>query len=212
MISGVSAGGNLAAAVGTKLRDEGLSGKIRGQLLTMPVTQAHDFETSSYRANRNDFGLSQPRMLDCWAKYTLGHNYKDALQSMIQNKHVPQEKRNEFDKLCGNSPLLSRTVKSPTDYNAWKRLQPCVENPYCAPMVAKDLTGIAPSIIVAGEQDVLRDDGLMYAERLQQSGVKVFILNSEETFHGTTGMKDIAPLDYKKTYQKMLSHLKECLE
>ena len=212
MIGGASAGGNLTAAVGTKLRDEGLSKKIRAQLVNVPVTQAHDFETSSYRGGRNDILLSQPAMVEMWAKYALGNNYKDALQSMIQNRHVPQEKRNEFAKLCGNSPLLSRTVKSPTDNSAWKRLQPALENPYCAPLVAKDLTGIAPSIVVIGEQDVLRDDALMYAERLQQSGVKIFVIHSEEMFHGTSGLKNIAPLDYEKMYRKMLSHIKELLE
>ena len=212
MIGGSSAGGNLTAAVGTKLRDEGLSKKIRAQLVNVPVTQAHDFETSSYRGGRNDILLSQPAMVEMWAKYALGNNYKDALQSMIQNRHVPQEKRNEFAKLCGNSPLLSRTVKTPTDNNAWKRLQSCVENPYCAPLVAKDLSGIAPSIIVAAEQDVLRDDALMYGERLQKSGVKVIIVHSESTFHGTLVLKDIAPHDYRKTYQEVLAHLKTFLE
>ena len=54
MIGGQGTGGNLAAAVGTKLRDKELARKIRGQLLIVPVTQGHDFETKSYVENKYD--------------------------------------------------------------------------------------------------------------------------------------------------------------
>ena len=212
LIGGQSAGGNLAAAVGTKLRDEGLAKKIRGQLLIVPVTQGHDFETKSYREHGHDTLLAQEIMISAWAKYALGHKYNDAVQSMIENRHIPEDKRNEFVKLCGDSKLLTKKVNKPTDIQIWKRLQPYLENPYFAPLVARDLAGIAPTILATAHQDVLRDEGLVYGERLKQNGVKVFLVHSESGYHGLLGGKHMVPLDYDRNYQAVLLYMKDLLK
>ena len=46
-------------------------------------------------------------------------------------------------------------------------------NPYACPLLAKDLKGVSPALIVVANFDVLRDDGEAYAARLKQSGVPV---------------------------------------
>jgi acetyl esterase len=65
-VGGDSAGGGLAAVMALRARDAGLS--LAFQLLVYPVTD-HDFETPSYRANAEGFGLSQVGMRWYWDQY-----------------------------------------------------------------------------------------------------------------------------------------------
>lgn len=49
------------------------------------------------------------------------------------------------------------------------------KDPRVSPMVADDLTGVAPAHVVVAGFDVLRDEGLAYAERLREAGVRVSV-------------------------------------
>jgi acetyl esterase len=48
-----------------------------------------------------------------------------------------------------------------------------VQDPYVSPLLAPDLSGLPPAVIVTGEFDFIRDDGRRYAERLRADGVEV---------------------------------------
>ena len=49
-------------------------------------------------------------------------------------------------------------------------------NPYASPLLAPDHRGLPPALIIVGERDVLRDDGLLYGAALAAQGVPVDVL------------------------------------
>jgi acetyl esterase len=73
-VGGDSAGGNLAAAVAIKARDESIS--LCYQLLVYPCTD-RDFKTNSYSEFATDFGLSTQAMQWFWAQYLQGDQHDD---------------------------------------------------------------------------------------------------------------------------------------
>lgn len=71
-VGGDSAGGNLAAAVAIKARDESVS--LRYQLLVYPCVD-RDFTTKSYIECATDFGLTTQAMQWFWDQYLQGSHH-----------------------------------------------------------------------------------------------------------------------------------------
>jgi acetyl esterase len=71
-VAGDSAGGNLAAAVALKARDQDL--KVAYQLLVYPCT-ARDFTTKSYIEYATEYGLTTQAMQWFWDQYLQGSNF-----------------------------------------------------------------------------------------------------------------------------------------
>lgn len=47
-------------------------------------------------------------------------------------------------------------------------------NPEVSPILTEDLSGLPPALIINAEFDPLRDDGILYANKLRKAGVKVW--------------------------------------
>ena len=58
------------------------------------------------------------------------------------------------------------------------------ENPYAVPARATDHSQLPPAIVIIAEYDVLRDDGILYAEILRKAGTFVISQNFESEIHG----------------------------
>ncbi|KAG8511465.1 Neutral cholesterol ester hydrolase 1 [Galemys pyrenaicus] len=193
-ISGDSAGGNLAAVLGQQFnQDANLKNKLKLQALIYPVLQALDFNTPSYQQNVNTPILPRYVMVKYWLDYFRG-NY-DFVQAMVVNNHTSldveeaaalRERLNWMSLLPASITKNYKPVMQTTGNARIIKEIPQLLDARSAPLIAdqKVLQHLPKTYILTCEHDVLRDDGIMYAKRLENAGVEVTLDHFEDGFHG----------------------------
>lgn len=229
-VAGDSAGGNMAAAVTIALSREKNTGlpPLKLQILAFPATQAIDFQTPSFVELGERLPLlTAHRVGGFWASYLgLDDTKLDEYALILKyNRHVPPEllKTSKYAKYLDRERLPERFRKprpevmgnyytspeeagviSSYDSELYKQIKDTLLNPLLAPLMASEseLKGLPPALVIVGEFDLLRDDGLLYAYRLREAGVKteVFINKGYHSdlirtfpdfFHSRTGKKTV---------------------
>ncbi|KAF0028545.1 hypothetical protein F2P81_019632 [Scophthalmus maximus] len=194
-VSGDSAGGNLAAAVAQELgSDDSARVKFKAQALIYPVLQTLDFHTPSYQQNQDVPILYRPVMARFWLQYLGADSSLEPL--LLANNHssldqpaIGDDARSRLDwtaLLPGERKRHFRPVVQETGSPGLAGELPALTDVRAAPLLAEQgVLGRTPkAYVMTCEFDVLRDDGLMYARRLQDAGVAVTSDHHEDGFHG----------------------------
>lgn len=191
-ISGDSAGGNLAAALALYLRDTMFKPKPRLQILLSPCLQAIDFNSPAYSKYKYDTFLSARVMAGYWLLYARGSINKRILDVMVTNNHTSAKiKKEMYSTYTDSRKVKSYSHLSYTpnkedfgDYEIWSEIRDTFLDPYFAPLMANDLRGLPATYMMTVEQDVLRDDGIWYAQRLEEAGNDVTHVHHAHALHG----------------------------
>lgn len=203
-VVGDSAGGNLATVIAQRLRQRTDLPKLKAQALIYPVLQFSDFQLPSYQFYKtySKTAFMDPNSLARFIAAYVGvdvdgHN----VDSVLANGHsaVNHELLEELDH--ENLPLAYRNVSSysgpstpvsypsavnrflPIDWQLRADFAPFLNNPDFAPLMQRDLREMPATFISTCQFDVLRDEGFLYAKRLEKQGNSVVYKHYEDAFH-----------------------------
>jgi len=77
---------------------------------------------------------------------------------------------------------------APPDPELCEKLSKYVVDPDVCPLLGKDLAGLPPAMVCTAGVDILKDEGVLYARRMQSFGVPVQWNHYESAFHGIIHM------------------------
>ncbi|KAK3085011.1 hypothetical protein FSP39_022847 [Pinctada imbricata] len=193
-IGGDSAGGNMAAAITLRHKS-----KVAMQLLLVPSLQFSNWRTSSMLENSQYLNKSINNLDAIYFVLNyLGadHQYKDAF---LANNHTTADfKKSQHGDFVDQSIWMPRKYvrdekmkyNLETTYNdghkhIFNSIKDKIVDPLLAPMLADDesLENLPYTYIMTAGYDILRDDGIMFYERLSQLGENAHLSHFDDGFH-----------------------------
>ena len=174
---GDSAGGNLAAALTLRLRDDKVLPALKMQLLFYPLLQSIDYQLPSYIEDKCPL-LSRDMTVTCMLWYALGDDMvKDQIQA---NDHTPAHIKRKYADVIDRTLIPKDMTDGHSDasmhdgdHDLWGKLGQVLQDPYFSPGLASDLGNLPRAFVFTCGSDALRDDGVIYAKRLEKAGNQV---------------------------------------
>ena len=179
-------------------------------MLIYPAVQMVDFNTPSYRNFTRTAWLNRNIMIHMWLHYLgfpelqqqsaefAANNHSSRLlkkseyASYLKQENLPEDMRLEAAEpvvVSGGNDTLSAKIES------------IVLDPYFAPLMAPDLSKVPSAYFIIAQNDVLRDDGLLYAERLRRAGVKTDVDFHKAMAHGFFTISPVKALTFNASMQ-----------
>ena len=192
IISGESAGGNIATVISRKLKDHEF--KPLAQVLLYPVLQTLNLQLPSFqRYGKRGPVLKLYDMVHFSTYYLLGHIDKEVVSAMMTNSHIPPEVKRKLAATHFNTSRLPEEFFHP-DYKTqsmdqgseeiWNKMKHLWTNPDYSPFFAEDLTNMPQAFVFISYHDILRDEGFLYVKKLQDCGVPVTYVVEKSAYHG----------------------------
>ncbi|XP_005106265.2 arylacetamide deacetylase [Aplysia californica] len=194
-VAGDSAGGNLAAAVSLKLSKEKSNlPPLIFQVLHEPAMQAFNMRLPSFIDN--DLPILTTRTLISFYALYLGFdgkNVDNVTKIISENRHLsPQLYQSKYAEYVDSKLLPEKfrkskkfpgKIKGSYSEKVFNKIKQVITNPLFSPLMSDDLSGVPPAFVHVAEFDVVRDDGLLFARRLKDAGVKTQLHFSHGGFH-----------------------------
>ena len=162
-VAGDSAGGNLAATVTLRDREEG-TGMVKAQLLLYPAVNLAKKETEFYH------GVDQ-------SKYQFSRRHEKVLRTTMGLMS---------EMLSGGGDMSSMLEQ------VYLQGHLPADHIYASPLLA-DPAGLPPTLLLFGEHDFLVFEDFAYAQTLQKAGVPLRLLVYRGMGHGFADQVGVAP-------------------
>ncbi|XP_072030650.1 neutral cholesterol ester hydrolase 1-like [Amphiura filiformis] len=205
-IQGDSAGAVIAAVITQTIaqehQDDSRNPELKMLILMMPLLQGLDINLPSHNTNNGLFSglLTKLFLAKFWVWY-MGLDGDDYVTAILQGRHLPEEFRqsDRYQKIIGHDllPDVFRTDIPTTnnkninwtehgqDNSTVEKLASYFLNPKFSPFMVENISPHHPhTLIITGGLDILRDDGVIYANRLRRAGVQVWWRHFVNGFHG----------------------------
>lgn len=193
-VGGDSAGGNMAASISIRLHEV-----IAMQFLIVPCLQFFNFKTTSFVENTYYFhdSINNPMSVVFITNY-LGlspMHFQDFLENNHTSRALKQsyfatlvDQRKWLKKEFVRNKQLIESLNSDLNFgndDLSNKIEKVITDPFAAPLMGNDslLSNIPEAYIVTCGYDFIRDDGIMYAERLKHAGTKVIHRHYKAGFH-----------------------------
>ncbi|XP_075801947.1 arylacetamide deacetylase-like 4 isoform X2 [Microtus pennsylvanicus] len=165
--------------------------KIRAQILITPIIQAINFCLPSHQKSKNVPFLTREFMIFCVCKYlAIDVSWKDA---MLTGAVIPLDKWKKYSKWISSDNIPRRFWSQDLQpeflgcFNEAAYLETKhIFDVQISPVLAdnKIIAQLPEVFLVTCENDILRDDGLLYKKRFEDQGVPVTWNHVEDGFHG----------------------------
>ncbi|XP_072034214.1 neutral cholesterol ester hydrolase 1-like [Amphiura filiformis] len=201
-VVGDSCGGNLAAAVTQRLtfqpKYKHLQ-KLKFHGLIYPVLQSFDFNLPSYQqsGDKSTLIVRKEMMMEFWSVYMFG-DHRLVKHFQTNNHTTAEAKTDSFaSKVISHDNLPRQYLYDPYtppgasrigNEEVYNQIKETLFDPDFAPLMRENLTGLPPAYVLTAQHDLLRDEDILYTQRLQKAGVDVTWNHYQHGVHGIFSM------------------------